>query len=245
MGDAPKPPGDILKITKSDQNKTIDELFAHSQPTSSYYTLLLLSSLIVSAGLLLGNSAIVIGGMLVTPVLTPILVAALGLAVGRLEAVRSVIGLLARSFLIVIAIGVLMAIIFNFDEPRGTIFDNTVRAAILYFLVAIMAGVAGTFAWVKKEISEVLPGTAIAVSLVPPLSLFGIWLASANGEFARYYLLVFLVNLFGIVMGSLIVFSMLRFYRVEEKVQKVAEAVVAEHEKAAAAKASEEAGRGK
>jgi len=98
--------------------------------------------------------------------------------------------------------------------------DNSIRTAILYFVVAIVSGVAATFAWVRKEVATVLPGIAIAVSLVPPVAAVGIWLSALQFETARFYFLVFLFNFFGIIMGSVLVFSLLRFYRANKKIQQ-------------------------
>ena len=78
----------ILKMTKVDQYKTVEELLKKSESHSVYYTLLILSVCIVAIGLLLGNAAIVIGGMLVTPILTPILVIALGFSTGQMGAIK-------------------------------------------------------------------------------------------------------------------------------------------------------------
>ncbi|MFC1598313.1 hypothetical protein ACFL2M_02150, partial [Patescibacteria group bacterium] len=72
----------ILQVTKADQYKSVEELFERSHKNSVYYTLLVLSALVIGSGLLLNNAAIVIGGMLIAPVLSPILIIALGFAVG-------------------------------------------------------------------------------------------------------------------------------------------------------------------
>jgi len=104
--------GGILEIKKSEQYKTVDELFKRSQPSSIYYTMLVLSTFIVAAGVLLNNAFIIIGGMLVTPVLTPMLVVALGLAVGNLAPLKQEGLLLAKSFLIIIAGSLLLALLF-------------------------------------------------------------------------------------------------------------------------------------
>jgi len=214
---------DILKVTTNEKYHTVEELFSRSKPGSFYYTLLLLSVLIISAGLLLENSAIVIGGMLVTPVLTPILLIALGINVGQPKVVTGVLSLMLKSFLLIIAVSLVMAFVFGVRE-NIYIFENTMRTAVLYFIVAASSGILATFAMARKEMSETLPGIAIAVSLVPPLSLVGIRLAGLDGDAARFYFLVFLFNLLGIIMGSLVVFSLLKFYKVEDKVVKEKEA---------------------
>lgn len=207
----------ILEVTKHDQYKTIDELFKRSESGSVYYTLLVLSAVIIAAGLLLNNAAIVIGGMLVTPVLTPMLLISLGLVVGEIDAVKNVGLLMTKSFAIILVISFASAIAFGLSSDIQVI-ENTFRAAVLYFLVAFAAGVAATFAMIRKEIAEVLPGIAIAVSLVPPLSLVGIWLSVFNLELARFYFSIFFFNLAGIILGSFVVFSLLKFYKSEKKV---------------------------
>lgn len=209
----------LLSVTKTDQYRTVDELLKESKPTVVYYTLLVLSSIIVACGLLLSNSAIVIGGMLVTPVLTPVLVVALAISAGETRPLKQVGTLLGKSFLIIVVGSLFLSVILGLPAD-SSIFENSIRTAVLYFIVAIVSGVAATFAWVRKEVAEVLPGIAIAVSLVPPLSSVGVWLSALEFETARFYFLIFVFNLLGIIMGSLIVFSLLKFYRMKGELEK-------------------------
>lgn len=209
----------ILEVTEFDQYKAVDDLFEKSKPNSVYYTLLILSSFIISSGLLLENSTIVIGGMLVTPILTPILVVSLGLAVGELKPIKRVLILMIKSFATIIVGSFIMSLVF--DQPKNIIvFDNTIRTAILYFVVALASGIAATFAWTRKDISDALPGVSIAVSLVPPLALIGIWASTFEFTIVRFYFFVFLFNLLGIIVGSLVVFSLLKFYRAKGELER-------------------------
>jgi len=212
----------ILQTTKNDRSKTVNELFEKSQPSSSYYTFLILAVLIIACGLLLDNAFIVIGGMLVAPVLTPIFVVALSLAVGETKAVGSASWLLLKSFLIVVTSSLFLAFLFD-SSSHELLFENTMRTALLYFIIATASGAAATFSWVKKETAEILPGVAIAVSLVPPLSLVGIRLANLDSEIARFYFLIFFFNLIGLLVGSHVAFTLLKFYRSGREVKKEAE----------------------
>lgn len=214
----------ILEVTKAEQYRTVDELFERSQPNSVYYTLLVLSSVIIAVGLLLSNSFIVIGGMLVTPMLTPVLMLSLGMVVVRWKPIGRALALFIKSIFAVVLISLILAFAFGAPQSSG-VFDNTMRTAILYFLVAVAAGAGGTFAWTRKEVMDVLPGIAIAVSLVPPVSLTGIWLSILNIEAIQFYSLVFLFNLFGVLVGSLVVFTLLKFYKAEKEVEKKEEEV--------------------
>ena len=214
--------GEILKIKAHAKFKTIDELFEQSQPSSVYYTLLVLSIFIVTTGLLLQNAPIVIGGMLVTPILTPILVISLGITAAELKAVKGPLMLILKSTLLTILASAALTLIFGTSEIEQ-IFVNDLRTAILYFIVASASGIAATFAWVRKEVSDILPGVSIAVSLVPPLSLLGINIGIFSFETARYYLIIYLLNLVGIIVGSLVVFSLLKFHKSKGEIQKKVE----------------------
>jgi uncharacterized hydrophobic protein (TIGR00271 family) len=209
----------LLEVKRQDQYRTINELFEHSQPTAIYNTLLILSSFIIASGLLLGNSTVVIGGMLVTPVLTPVLVMGLGFATGEPEFIRKEGIHVIKSFLLIVASALVLTLMFGENE-EPIVFDNTVRTAVLYFIVAIASGVAATFAWVRKELAEILPGIAIAVSLVPPLSLIGVGLGMLDATIVRVHFFIFLFNLLGVIVGSFGVFSLLKFARAEKMVHK-------------------------
>ncbi|HMO78822.1 MAG TPA: DUF389 domain-containing protein [Candidatus Paceibacterota bacterium] len=204
-------------IQQHDRYVAISELIRDSQPNSIYYSLLVLSSIIIASGVLLANSAILIGGMLVTPVLTPILLLSLAIVTSRPIVIKRTSKLIAKSVGLIFAISFMAGLIFGVPEDKEffnhAIFNNSLQAAFLYFLVAFASGVAATFAWIRKEVSNILPGISIAVSLVPPISLIGVWLAQNEIQLARYFLLIFLFNMIGIIMSSMIVFSLLNFYK--------------------------------
>jgi uncharacterized hydrophobic protein (TIGR00271 family) len=212
----------ILNVRTSDRYRTVEELFDRSQPSSLYYTLLILSVVIIASGLLLNNAPIIIGGMLVAPVLTPLLLLGLSVIVGEVSSLRRSLMLIAKSALIIAGISLVMGVVFG-RPAEITIFEDTMKSAILYFIVAIASGIAATFAWARKEVAEILPGIAISVSLVPPLSLLGIALSGLDPDLSRAMLLIFLFNFIGIVLGSMIVFSLLKFYKAEQKVHKESE----------------------
>jgi uncharacterized hydrophobic protein (TIGR00271 family) len=184
-----------FEVSKHVQYRTVSELIEKSRPDFTYYVLLIISTVVIAAGLLLNNTAIVIGGMLITPLLTPILVIALGIAVGDALLLRRVAKFVGISFLYVLGAGLILTLIFGAPEQL-TIISDTLRTAALYFVVAFASGIAATFAWIQKEASEALPGIAIAVSLVPPLALIGIGFGSLNLELSTFFFIIFLPRTF-------------------------------------------------
>ncbi|MFT5180087.1 MAG: putative hydrophobic protein (TIGR00271 family) [Candidatus Paceibacteria bacterium] len=225
----PKDDKPFLTVNNKDRYRAIDDLIEESRPTHAYFTLLILSSVIIASGLLLANSPILIGGMLVTPVLNPILLIALGITVSRPRLIKRTAILILKSVAVIFGISFVAGILFSAPEVsdlyRESLFDNSLRAAFLYFLVAFTSGIAATFSWIRKEITNVLPGISIAVSLVPPISMVAIWLSMGQIDLMRFFLMVFLFNMFGIIMGGLVIFSLLRFYsagqHIKDKVDEV------------------------
>ena len=76
-------PDKILKVSAAKRYQTVDELLENSKPDQMFYAMLVLSTLIIAGGVILGNTGIIIGGMLVTPMLTQILILALGFTTGQ------------------------------------------------------------------------------------------------------------------------------------------------------------------
>lgn len=219
----------LLFVSKKIQYRTAEELIEKSRPSQAFWTLLALSSIIITAGLLLNNVSIVIGGMLVTPLLTPILVVAMGIAVGEISLIKRTFFLVLQSAGFVIIGALILSFIFG-NPQELTILDNSLRTAMLYFVVAIASGVAATIAWTRKEIIDTLPGVSIAVSLVPPLALVGINLSRMGWDNAGFWLGIFTLNLIGITIGSLVVFSLSHFNNSAKVIkQKNEEVVVEDH----------------
>ncbi|HHD92406.1 MAG TPA: TIGR00341 family protein [Candidatus Portnoybacteria bacterium] len=211
---------EILKIKKDKQEKIVEDVINNSRLDSTYNLLLFFSSVITAGGILVNNVAVVIGGMLVTPLLTPILAISLGVAFGDVKITqRSLVNSL-KSILIVIIVAMIISFFFTDGLTNNILIDNSLNHHPLYLLVALFAGVAAAFAYINPRISEALPGVAVAVSVMPPLAVFGIGLGQWQVHLIKGSLVVFLINLIGIVMGALIVFSMSKFYRVREVAQK-------------------------
>jgi uncharacterized hydrophobic protein (TIGR00271 family) len=209
----------LLKLGRLEQYRTVDELIEKSRPSPIYYTLLILSTLIVSSGILIDNASVIIGGMLVTPVLTPLLVIGLGLAIGEIAPIKHSVILIFKSFVLVVGVSILLGFVFGQPE-KILVFENTLRTAVLYFIISLTSGIAATFAWARKEMAVALPGVAIAVALVPPLSLVGIGFSLFNLALSRFYFFILVFNLVGIIIGSLIVFSLLKFHKAEREVKE-------------------------
>ena len=209
----------LLSVARRKQEKIVDELIEKSRPTSPYNLLLISSAVIVACGVLLDHLPIIIGGMLVTPLLTPILAIALGITCGEMELVKRSFKITLGSILIVTGIAVVFGFFFM-GGIEGNVLLQNVKPDTLYFIVALVSGAAATFAWVHPNIGETLPGVAVAVSVVPPLSILGVGIGQRSVDLIRNSTVIFFLNLLGIIVGSLVVFSLMQFYKAKKEAHK-------------------------
>ena len=186
-----------------------------SRTASKFWVLLTLAAVIATAGVVADSTATVIGAMIVAPLMTPILGAALSLVLAdRYHLVRS-IAYVAIGSVVVIAIAFLIAIVVA--PPDAFASNSQVNARIsprLIDLVAALAtGTVGAFALARSDVSDALPGVAIAISLVPPLAVVGLLLEVHRFHDAAQAGLLFGTNVAAIVATGTAVFLA---YRVRE-----------------------------
>ncbi len=226
----------LLKVTKREQEKVVAGLIEKSRPTSPYNLLLIFSAIIVACGILMDNTPVIIGGMLVTPMLTPILAIVLGISTGEIGLVNRSLWITLRSILMVVIIALIFGFLFS-DGLAGNRFIESIQPNILYVIVSLISGAAATFAWTNEDINDALPGVAVAISIVPPLAVLGIGIGHFSANLIRDSLVIFSLNFLGIMMGSLLVFSLLQFYKAKKVAHK--QIIVEEHEKESVKKENE------
>jgi uncharacterized hydrophobic protein (TIGR00271 family) len=205
-----------------------DAVFFDGPTVRSQYTrfwlLLTLASSIATAGIVANSTATVIGAMIVAPLMRPIQGTMLATVLGdRRNLVRS-IAMMVAGALAAIAIGVLLGLIVVQDVTAAT--NDQVAARVSPGLVdlfaALATGVVGSIALIRSDISDTLPGVAIAISLVPPLCVVGLTIESGAWGQALGALLLFITNVAAILAtGSIVMavygFSKLRLLEAEDK----------------------------
>jgi uncharacterized hydrophobic protein (TIGR00271 family) len=194
-----------LRLSSERKLEIVKEIKEGSQPTGSFYTLLLAASLIASFGLVANSTAVVIGAMLVSPLMTPILGMSLALVRGSGKVFWRATQ--AEVFGIIIAVGVaaLFGLLPMNVEPTPEMLART-QPNLLDLLVAVLAGFAGAYAMVDERISPALPGVAIATAIVPPLANTGLCLGIGAYAGAWGSFLLFFANFISILLVAAVVF---------------------------------------
>lgn len=218
----------IFRIKLSVKKDTVEKLVSMSNPDGDFFLLMVLSVLIITFGLALDNVFLVIGGMMVTPLLYPILAAGLGAAVGDWKLLgRSLGGFLTSCGLSVLASLFASLVIFSVEEPVTDILTK-IEPRWEYFVIALFAGIAASITWVRPNLSAALPGVGVTAALVPPLAAIGVGLATADWLLAQRALYLFTISFVGIVLPSIAIFFLMDFEEVNTEVE---EAVKGEEKK--------------
>jgi uncharacterized hydrophobic protein (TIGR00271 family) len=211
------PMNNLFKVSQTDRYKFCDHLIETSSPKTDFYFLVIISTLIVALGLVADNVILVIGGMLVTPLLSPILALAMGILINEYKVISRSIKIFGLSFFYAFLVAFILGIITNVNVSEiGLI--SMMRPSLFVFFVAVVAGLAASYAWAKPGLNDTLPGIAITVTLIPPLTAVGLAIAGRNWPIAGDVIKVLLLNVFGIIVASLVVFSFMEFYRAKNKI---------------------------
>ncbi|MFC1613339.1 TIGR00341 family protein [Patescibacteria group bacterium] len=207
------------KLTKIQKAQIVEKLFHESTLDYDFLLMLILSSIIVALGLLSNNLAVVIGGMLVAPILSPILSFSMGIVVGDHKLMKRAGVVIIQSILMIAFVSFIVSLL-TLGRSMNTEILSRGYPSLIYFLIAVFSGAAVAYALVRPCVSEVLPGVAISVSLIPPLAVLGIGISFLEWNIVIGALGLFLLNLMGIIFAALIVFAIFRFYEVKDAIEK-------------------------
>jgi len=210
----------VTGLTYDDIGRMRDQVFFEGpearRRVTRFWLLLLLSAVIASAGVVSDSTATVIGAMIVAPLMTPILGVVLGVVLTDEVNVRRCLGLLVAGAAAVVVVGWLLGFLVSYPVLAAT--NGQVAARVTPRLVDLVAALAtgsvGSVALARSDVSDTLPGVAIAISLVPPLSVAGLTLQSGEPRQCLGALLLFATNVAAILASGIVVMALYRVGRV-------------------------------
>jgi uncharacterized hydrophobic protein (TIGR00271 family) len=192
------------------RRQTEKRLEKYTGTKRSFFILITLASAIATIGLILNNTAIIIGAMVVAPLVTPVFGFSLNLIVLRIRQTIKAILMLSIGTISAILTATLVTLLITFiDGDTITLTTEIISrtdANFLYLLVAFCSGIAGAYAYVKPEILTSVAGIAISVAIIPPLAVAGIGIGLGEWTLVTTSLLLYVINLAGISFGSIITF---------------------------------------
>ncbi len=198
--------------THEDRRRVLDTVtFERSNGRVWRFAVLMTLSIVIAVmGLTLDSAAVVIGAMLIAPLMTPVMGVAAAVSMGwPRHALRAALVVAAT-----IAGGVAVAYAVAALTPNaGVTHEILSRTApdLRDLVVAVAAGLAGSYALTREDVSAVLPGVAVAVALVPPLATIGVVARLGRMDLARGAALLFITNLVAIALTGVVVFLVTGF----------------------------------
>jgi uncharacterized hydrophobic protein (TIGR00271 family) len=175
-----------------------------------FFTLMTFASIIAAMGVLTDSTAIVIGAMLIAPLMTPLMAIAISLVMGWPNRLAMAVLIATAGILLAIGIGVLLGLVVPVAISPSTNSQIVSRSTPtpVDLITALTAGAAGAYGLSRPDVTDSLPGVAIAISLVPPLSVVGISYSQAEWAAGNGALLLFMTNMVAILMMGGITFVM-------------------------------------
>jgi len=203
---------DLLDIRdNTDQEATIESIKGDIPFKGHTSWILICSIFIASVGLNANSTAVVIGAMLISPLMGPILGIGMSLAINDVLTLKRSL----RNFAVMVSLSVLTAFLFfKFFPLRDESSELLARTApdIRDVLIAFFGGLALVIARAKRgTIASVIFGVAIATALMPPLCTVGFGLAIGNWPFAWGAMYLFIINTIFIGLATFLVLKILRF----------------------------------
>jgi uncharacterized hydrophobic protein (TIGR00271 family) len=186
--------------TNVDHVSVVAEVREQSRASGHYVFMTLMSAGIAVLGLLLSSPAVVIGAMLISPLMGPIMGIGFAIATFDSKALRRSALVLLLGIALAVALCSLIVLLSPLKGITSEIASRT-RPNLFDFLVALFSGLAGSYAMIRGRHGTIV-GVAIATAIMPPLAVVGFGLATANATVLSGSALLFFTNLMTIAVTA-------------------------------------------
>ncbi len=213
---------------KEDVDKVIESVDSGVEFRGTNLWVLVFAIFIASLGLNVNSTAVVIGAMLVSPLMGPIIGLGIGMAINDLELLRKAF----YNYVFALVVGLVTSTLFFSLSPlRDASAEILARTSpnIYDVLIALFGGFAGILAVSSRKKANVIPGVAIATALMPPLCTAGFGIANWNFAYFSGAMYLFVINTVFIALASLVTARFLNFpykHLLDEKAELMARRIV-------------------
>ena len=196
---------------KEDERQVVEQVSAGVEFRGTNLWILICAIMIASLGLNVNSTAVIIGAMLISPLMGPIIGMGLSVGIGDFDLLKRAL----KNYGVATLISVVTATVYFFISPlsdaRSELLART-SPSLYDVLIAFFGGAAGVLALTTKSKGQVIPGVAIATALMPPLCTAGYGLATAQWSyfFGAFYL--FFINTVFIAVATFLGVKLLRFH---------------------------------
>lgn len=207
-------------LSETEQKEAQESIAGNAEMSFEYLLFIVLSAVVATLGLITNSAPVIIGAMVLAPLMSPVLGISLGVVRGELPLLFRGLKTLTTGLLIGFFIATLSAWLVPEFVLTGEIQGRT-HPTLFDLFIGMAAGAGGAMGQARRSVAGVLPGAAIAVSLMPPLCVTGISFALQLGAapvegasaVAMLYgsALLWMANLAAINLAAISIFIMLGF----------------------------------
>ena len=195
-------------IVKRDSATVFKKINGNADFSFSFLILLFSSSVVCTLGLLLNSAPVVIGGMIISPLMWPLVKTAAGISYGKPKYIKQAVILLFLAIAVTFFSSTFITLISPIKHITSQILART-TPTLLDLVIALTAGLIAALGITQPKISESLAGVAIATSLMPPLCVSGIGLALNDYPTLIGGFLLFFTNAVAIIFITVLIFSLI------------------------------------
>ena len=199
-----------LQNGEEDQKKVLENIVSNISFRGSNLWILACAIVIASVGLNVNSSAVIIGAMLISPLMGPIVGAGFGLGMYDFGLLKKSIKNLSIATMVSLMVSTLYFYISPFKEIQSELLART-SPNIYDILIAFFGGLVGIIAVTRVEKGNPIPGVAIATALMPPLCTAGYGLATANFAFFGGAMYLYTINCVFICIATFIIVKFLKY----------------------------------
>ena len=199
-----------VRQEKEDELETIESIKKGIEFKGTNLWVLIFATFVASLGLNTNSTAVIIGAMLISPLMGPIMGFGLGLGISDFDLIKRSFRNFATATVFSVITSTLYFLISPISEAQSELLART-QPTVYDVLIAFFGGLAGIVASSTKSKGNVIPGVAIATALMPPLCTAGFGLASGNLYyfFGAFYL--YFINTVFISFATYVVVRLLKY----------------------------------
>ena len=203
-----------LHTGEEQKEKVLENIKSNISFRGSNLWILACAIVIASVGLNVNSTAVIIGAMLISPLMGPIVGAGFALAIFDFDLLKRS----GKNLLIATVVSLIVATIYFFISPfKETQSEILARTSpnIYDVMIAFFGGLVGVIALTRVEKGNPIPGVAIATALMPPLCTAGYGLANANISFFIGAFYLYSINCFFICISTFLIIKYLKYQPVK------------------------------
>lgn len=204
-----------LHTGEEDRQKVLENVKSNISFRGSNFWILACAIVVASVGLNVNSTAVVIGAMLISPLMGPIVGAGFGLGIYDFDLLKKAL----KNLLIATIVGLVVSTIYfylsPFKETQSELLSRT-SPNIYDIFIAFFGGLVGVIAITRVEKGNPIPGVAIATALMPPLCTAGYGLAIGNYSFFFGAIYLYVINCVFICIATFLIVKYLKYPSVKQ-----------------------------